>query len=157
MKILVVGSGGREHALLWKLKQSPSAPELFCAPGNAGTGTLAINIPVKVNDIRGLITFVKTSRIDLTVVGPEVPLTEGIVDSFQAEGLPIFGPTRLAAEIEGSKVFSKYFMKKYHIPTAAYTTYSVEQRRDAEHYIASAPMPCVIKADGLAAGKGAVV
>ncbi len=157
MKILVVGSGGREHALLWKLKQSPNAAELFCAPGNAGTGTLATNIPLKANDIQGLMKFVKNNRIDLTVVGSEVPLTEGIADFFQAEGLLIFGPTKLAAEIEGSKIFSKNFMKKYRIPTAAYTTFGIEQRREAEQYIVSAPVPCVIKADGLAAGKGAVV
>lgn len=157
MKILVIGSGGREHALLWKLKQSPSATELCCAPGNAGTGTLAMNIAVKANDIQDLMKFAKTNRIDLTVVGPEVPLTEGIVDRFQAEGLTIFGPTKLAAEIEGSKVFSKNFMKKYRIPTAAYLTFSLEQRREAEHYIGSAAVPCVIKADGLAAGKGAVI
>ncbi len=157
MKILVVGSGGREHALAWKLKQSPNVAELYCAPGNAGTGSLANNIPVKANDIQSLLQFVKSNRIDLTVVGPEVPLTEGIVDIFEAERLPIFGPTKLAAEIEGSKVFSKNFMKKYKIPTAAYVTFSVDQRREAEQYIGSAQIPCVVKADGLAAGKGAVI
>ncbi|MGD0338068.1 MAG: phosphoribosylamine--glycine ligase [Bacteroidota bacterium] len=157
MKILVVGSGGREHALAWKLKQSPNVTELYCAPGNAGTMSLATNVPVKANDIQGLLKFVKSNRIDLTVVGPEVPLTEGIVDIFEPEGLSIFGPTKLAAEIEGSKVFSKNFMKKYSIPTAAYAVFSIDQRREAEQYVGASPLPCVVKADGLAAGKGAVI
>lgn len=157
MRVLVVGSGGREHALVWKIRQSPNVDELYCAPGNAGTGSLAVNIAIKANDIRGLLQFVKTNHIDLTVVGPEVPLTEGIVDTFVSEGLAIFGPAKRAAEIEGSKVFSKNFMKEYHIPTAAYAAFDLEHRREAEEYIARSPVPCVIKADGLAAGKGAVI
>jgi phosphoribosylamine--glycine ligase len=157
MKILVVGSGGREHALVWKIRQSPNVEKLYCAPGNAGTRLLATNVEVKANDIQGLLKFVKSERIDLTVVGPEVPLTEGIVDTFEAEGFSIFGPSKRAAEIEGSKVFSKDFMKKYHIPTASYAAFGVGQRREAEEYASSVPVPCVVKADGLAAGKGAVI
>ncbi len=157
MKILVVGAGGREHALAWKLRQSPNVSELYCAPGNAGTSAVATNVGIKANDVQGLLAFAKTRRIDLTVVGPEIPLTQGIVDLFTAEGLRIFGPSRLAAELEGSKIFSKNFMKKYGIPTAAYETFGSGDRAAAEKFIAGSNVPIVIKADGLAAGKGAVI
>jgi len=157
MNILVVGSGGREHALVWKIKQSPKVERIYCAPGNAGIGQLAELVPVKPTDLDGLLTFAKTRRIDLTVVGPEAPLTAGIVDLFEQNGLTIFGPCKLAAEIEGSKVFAKNFMQKYGIPTASYRTFDVSQRFEAERYIQEIPPPIVIKADGLAAGKGVLI
>src|SRR6476620_277199 len=118
MRVLVVGQGGREHAICWKLKQSPQVTEVFAAPGNAGIAQVADCVPIGVADIVELADFATGLKIDLTVVGPELPLTLGIVDEFQKRGLTIFGPTRLAAELEGSKVFSKEFMRKYSIPTA---------------------------------------
>ncbi|MGA9363162.1 MAG: phosphoribosylamine--glycine ligase [Bacteroidota bacterium] len=157
MNILIVGSGGREHALAWKLQQSPKVEKLFCAPGNAGIGEVAELVPIKAEDLVGLLKFARTSKIDLTVVGPEVPLTLGIVDLFEKDGMRVFGPTKLAAEIEGSKVFAKQFMRKYKIPTAEFRIFDATQRYDAERYIDEVPAPIVLKADGLAAGKGAVV
>jgi phosphoribosylamine--glycine ligase len=157
MNVLIVGSGGREHALAWKLRQSPKVDKVFCAPGNAGIGEIAELVPIKADDLDGLLKFARTSRIDLTVVGPEVPLTLGIVDLFEKDGMRIFGPTKLAAEIEGSKVFAKEFMRKYKIPTAEFRVFNAAQRYDAERYINEVPAPMVLKADGLAAGKGAVV
>jgi len=157
MNVLIVGSGGREHALAWKLRQSPKVDKVFCAPGNAGIGDIAELVPIKADDLDGLLKFARTSRIDLTVVGPEVPLTLGIVDLFEKDGMRIFGPTKLAAEIEGSKVFAKEFMRKYKIPTAEFRVFNAAQRYDAERYINEVPAPMVLKADGLAAGKGAVV
>jgi phosphoribosylamine--glycine ligase len=157
MKILIIGSGGREHAFVWKLKQSPRVKHIFCAPGNAGIGLMAENVPLKTDDLDGLLEFAKKKRIDLTVAGPEIPLVKGIVDLFEKQGLRIFGPGKLAAELEGSKVFAKNFMKKFGIPTAAYRTFSLTEYQDALQYVASHPFPLVIKADGLAAGKGAVV
>jgi len=154
MKILVIGSGGREHALVWKIKQSPLVTKIFCAPGNAGISLLAELVPIKVTDLNSLLLFAKNEGIDLTVVGPEQPLTSGIVDLFESNGLQIFGPSKLAAELEGSKVFAKQFMKKYNIPTAEFRSFSSEERFDAERYINEIPVPIVIKADGLAAGKG---
>ena len=155
MKVLVIGAGGREHALVWKLRQSPQVDEIFCAPGNAGIGKLATCVPLKVNDIKGLVRFAQQQKIGLTIVGPEEPLTLGIVDAFSRKGLRIFGPTAAAAELEGSKVFSKDFLKKYCIPSAAYRVFT--SAAAAKKYLRTAAMPCVVKADGLAAGKGVVI
>ncbi|HET7712349.1 MAG TPA: phosphoribosylamine--glycine ligase [Thermoanaerobaculia bacterium] len=155
MRVLLVGQGGREHALCWKLKQSPLIKEIYAAPGNAGIASLAHCVPIGVADIVELADFAEQLKIDLTIVGPELPLTLGIVDEFQKRGLPIFGPTRLASELEGSKVFSKEFMRKYDIPTAeAIICSSVDEARAALKKIG---FPAVIKIDGLAAGKGVVV
>jgi phosphoribosylamine--glycine ligase len=156
MKILVVGQGGREHALCWKLARSPSVSQVFCAPGNAGTGADAVNVDIAASDHERLIKFARTERVDLTVVGPEVPLVAGIVDDFEEAGLRIFGPSRKAAELEGSKVFSKQLMRLANVPTADFRVFEeieparefVEQRGD---------QPLVVKADGLAAGKGVIV
>ncbi|HEY8183662.1 MAG TPA: phosphoribosylamine--glycine ligase, partial [Thermoanaerobaculia bacterium] len=132
MRVLVVGQGGREHAICWKLRQSPQVKELYAAPGNAGIAQVADCVPIGVADIIELADFAEKLKIDLTIVGPELPLTLGIVDEFQKRGLTIFGPTRLAAELEGSKVFSKEFMRKYKIPTPDSTTcQSVDEARDA--------------------------
>ena len=155
MKILVIGSGGREHALVWKIAQSPLAEKIYCAPGNAGTAELAENIPLKADDLKGLLKFCREKKIDLTVVGPEVPLVAGIVDLFTKEGLRIFGPCQAAARIEGSKVFSKEFMIKYGIPTAQAGIFS--KLPEALAYIEQMGGPLVVKADGLAAGKGVMV
>jgi phosphoribosylamine--glycine ligase len=155
MKVLVIGSGGREHALVWKLAQSPLLSRLYCAPGNAGTAEQAENVPIRADDIASLLTFTRDAAIDFTVVGPEFPLALGIVDRFRQEGHPIFGPTQQAAAIESSKVFAKSLMAKYGVPTAPFQTFSDPQL--AERYIAQHPTPLVVKADGLAAGKGAIV
>src|SRR6266496_2928604 len=120
MKILLIGSGGREHAPAWKLKQSPLCGKLFCAPGNAGIGEIAERIPIKAGDIEALLAFALKEKIDLTIVGPEQPLIDGIADRFGENGLRLFGPSRAAAMLEGSKAFAKHFMKKYAIPTAAF-------------------------------------
>ncbi|HUR81088.1 MAG TPA: phosphoribosylamine--glycine ligase [Thermoanaerobaculia bacterium] len=155
MRILVVGQGAREHALCWKLKQSPLVREVYAAPGNAGIAQVADIVPIGVADIVELADFAEKLKIDLTIVGPELPLTIGIVDEFQKRGLPIFGPTRLAAELEGSKVFSKEFMRKYGIPTAdAVACNSVDEAKKA---VKQMGFPCVLKVDGLAAGKGVVI
>jgi phosphoribosylamine--glycine ligase len=155
MRVLVVGQGAREHALCWKLKQSPLVRELYAAPGNAGISAVADVVPIGVADIVELADFAEKLRIDLTIVGPELPLTLGIVDEFQKRGLAIFGPTRLAAELEGSKVFSKDFMRKYGIPTAnAVACNSIDEANKALKEIG---FPCVLKVDGLAAGKGVVI
>ena len=155
MRVLVVGQGGREHALCWKLKQSPLVKEIYAAPGNAGIAQVADCVPIGVADIIELADFADKLKIDLTVVGPELPLTLGIVDEFQKRGLTIFGPTRLAAELEGSKVFSKEFMRKYNIPTAeAVACASVDEAKAA---LKTFKFPAVIKVDGLAAGKGVVI
>ena len=155
MKVLVIGSGGREHALVWKLRQSSRVDKVFCAPGNAGIGKLATRVPLKANDIKGLTGFAQREKIDLTIVGPEEPLTLGIVDIFTRKGLRIFGPSAAAAELEGSKVFTKDFLRKYHIPSAAYQVFT--KAAAARKYLRTASMPCVIKADGLAAGKGVII
>ncbi|MHB8789814.1 MAG: phosphoribosylamine--glycine ligase [Desulfobulbaceae bacterium] len=155
MKVLVIGSGGREHALVWKLQQSPRVKKIFCAPGNAGIGKLAACVPLKVNDIKGLAKFALEQKIDLTIVGPEEPLTLGIVDAFTRKGLRIFGPSAAAAELEGSKVFTKDFLKKYNIPSAGYQVFT--KPAPAKKYLQTAAMPCVVKADGLAAGKGVLI
>jgi phosphoribosylamine--glycine ligase len=155
MRILVVGSGGREHALIWKLKQSPRIKQVFGAPGNAGIAELAECVDIGASEVRRLADFAVSRRIDLTVVGPEVPLTLGIVDEFEARGLRIFGANQKAAELEGSKVFAKRLMKKYKIPTGFFQTFY--RAEDAKRYIQDVGAPIVVKADGLAAGKGAIV
>ncbi|NUM81141.1 phosphoribosylamine--glycine ligase [bacterium] len=155
MNILVIGSGGREHALVWKIAQSRQASTIFCAPGNGGISESAECIPIKANDIPGLLQFSKEKKIDLTVVGSEEPLTLGIVDEFTKHGLLIFGPTAQAAEIEGSKVFSKQLMKKYGVPTAEFEIFS--DAVHAKEFIRSKNKSFVVKADGLAAGKGVIV
>ena len=155
MNILVVGGGGREHALVWKLSQSPRVEKIYAAPGNAGIAGFAECVPLKAEDIAGLLKFAKAKSIDLTVVGPEGPLSLGIVDEFTKAGLRIFGPSGKAAELEGSKRFSKDLMNKYHIPTAAYGVFTDKSEADA--YVRAKGAPIVVKADGLAAGKGVVV
>ncbi len=155
MKVLVVGSGGREHTLVWKLKQSKRVKKIFCAPGNAGIAEIAECIEIGAEDIDKLASFAKKKKIDLTVVGPEVPLTLGIVDLFQEKGLSVFGPSKGAAALEGSKVFTKNLMEKYGIPSGYYKVF--EDREDAVSYIKKQGAPLVVKADGLAAGKGVIV
>jgi phosphoribosylamine--glycine ligase len=155
MKVLVVGNGGREHAITWKLAQSPKIKELYTAPGNAGTARIAQNLDIAANDIKSLAKAAQQKNIDLVVVGPEVPLSEGIVDHLESLGIPAFGASKLAAEIESSKVFSKALMQKYNIPCAksvSFTDYA-----QAKEYVQKQKLPIVIKADGLAAGKGVVV
>ena len=157
MKILIVGSGGREHALGWKISQSPLLKKLYCAPGNAGTKNIAENVPISQEDIQGLVDFAAKEKVDLTVVGPEIPLTLGIVDEFEKQDLKIFGPNKNAAELEGSKVFAKQFMERHRIPTGKFEIAdSVEQ---ANKIIGSGKFsfPLVVKADGLAAGKGVML
>ena len=155
MKLLVVGSGGREHALAWKLAQSPRASKVYVAPGNAGTGLEDGVENVDITDQAKLIEFARREQIALTVVGPEAPLAAGIVDAFQAEGLRIFGPSQRAAQLESSKDFAKSFMQRHHIPTAAHQTFT--DAVGAHAYVEARGAPIVIKADGLAAGKGVVV
>lgn len=156
MKILVVGSGGREHAIVWKLSQSPNAEKIYCAPGNFGISQLAECVNIKVTDFDALTAFAKEKEIDLTVVGPDDPLVDGIVDAFEKEGLRVFGPRANAAIIEGSKVFSKELMKKYNIPTAGYEVF--DNSAAALAYIKEQnTYPTVIKAEGLALGKGVVI
>jgi len=155
MRILVVGGGGREHTLVWKLASSPLVDKLFAAPGNVGMAELAECVDIKVEDLTGLADFAEKNSVDLTVVGPELPLTLGIVDEFERRDLKILGPTKSAAEIEGSKVFAKEFMKKYHIPTASFKIFDNPEK--ASDFVRSSDLPLVIKADGLAAGKGAVI
>jgi len=155
MKVLVVGGGGREHALVWKLRQSPQVKEIYCAPGNAGIAGEAACVNIGAEDIPALRSFARQQAIDLTLVGPEVPLTAGIVDVFQESGMRIFGPTGAAAAIEGSKVLAKELMAKYNIPSARYAVFDDPDR--AAGYIKANGVPCVVKADGLAAGKGVIV
>ena len=155
MKVLVVGNGAREHAIAWKIRQSPLVDELFVAPGNAGTATIATNIPVPATDIQGQARVAREHGVDLTVIGPEVPLAAGIVDCFQEQGLSAFGPTREAARIESSKVFAKELMAMHGIPTARAEVFDSYDR--ACSYVKSQVFPVVVKADGLAAGKGVTV
>ena len=155
MKVLVIGSGGREHALAWKITENKEVSRIYVAPGNAGTATSPNMTNVAITDIDGLVQFAKDENIDVTIVGPEAPLSQGVVDKFQAAGLKIFGPTQAAAQLESSKDFSKAFMIRHHIPTAAYETFS--DAKPAHEYIDQQGAPIVIKADGLAAGKGVVV
>ena len=158
MKILVIGSGGREHALVWKIKQSPMVKEIFCTPGNVGITQLASCVDIASDDIPALLKFAKDKKIDLTVVGPEVPLVLGIVDEFERKNLKIFGPSKGAAQLEGSKAYAKEFMKKYHIPTADFQVFTT--MRKAGHFLKvlrEADFPLVVKVDGLAAGKGVMI
>jgi phosphoribosylamine--glycine ligase len=155
MKVLVIGSGGREHALVWKINQSPKVSKIYCAPGNAGISQLAQCINIGPDKIMELADFAQKTKIDLTVVGPELSLSLGIVDEFTKRELKIFGPTKIAAEIESSKAFSKYMMKKYNIPTADYSTFT--DNKEALAYIKKRQFPLVLKADGLAAGKGVFI
>jgi phosphoribosylamine--glycine ligase len=155
MKILVIGGGGREHALVWKIMQSPLVEKIYCAPGNPGIGRIAENIPIKVEALPELLAFAKREGIDLTVVGPELPLSLGIVDLFEEYGLRIFGARRNAAFIEASKAFSKDLMKKYDVPTAFYEVFT--EVEPAVAFIRKHGAPIVVKADGLAAGKGVIV
>ncbi|NQT31522.1 MAG: phosphoribosylamine--glycine ligase [Deltaproteobacteria bacterium] len=155
MKILVIGGGGREHTLVWKLAQSPRVKEIYVAPGNAGTVGIARNLDIKPNDIEALAKTASAENIDLTVVGPETPLSEGIADQFLIRGLQIFGPTRQAAEIESSKVFAKELMQKYNIPCARSASFSDYSK--AKDYVKQQQPPIVVKADGLAAGKGVIL
>jgi phosphoribosylamine---glycine ligase len=155
MKILVIGSGGREHALAWKLSQSPHAERIFCAPGNAGTAEIAENIAISASDLETLVRFAKENRIDLTVIGPDDPLAAGIVDLFAAERLRAFGPTKSAARIEASKIFAKELMRSQKIPTAEARTFS--DSSEALYYCERLKLPVVIKADGLALGKGVII
>ncbi|GIX47722.1 MAG: hypothetical protein KatS3mg131_1933 [Candidatus Tectimicrobiota bacterium] len=152
MKVLVVGSGGREHALVWKLAQSPHIKKLYCAPGNAGTQQHADNVPIAASDLEGLCRFATEHAIDLTVVGPELPLALGLTDRFAAAGLRVFGPTQAAAQLEASKVFAKTFMRQHGIPTAEAVIF--DDAAAAQAYVRQHPGPLVVKADGLAAGKG---
>ncbi|MDE2179240.1 MAG: phosphoribosylamine--glycine ligase [candidate division NC10 bacterium] len=155
MQVLVIGSGGREHALTWKIAQSPKVTKVWAAPGNAGMSEVAECVNISTSDIRLLADFAERQRIDLTVVGPELPLTLGIVDEFERRGLRIFGPRKDAAIIEESKVFAKSFMKKHHIPTGFFQSFY--RADDAKRYIQEIGAPLVVKADGLAAGKGVIV
>ena len=155
MKVLVVGKGGREHALVWKLAQSPRAERIYCAPGNAGTAEDGVNVPIEITDFDRLVSFVRKEKIDLTVIGPEEPLARGIVDHFQKLGLRIFGPTKAAAQLEASKVFAKGLMRHADIPTAEFRIF--DHPEHARRYIETRDYPLVVKADGLAAGKGVIV
>lgn len=155
MKVLVVGGGGREHAVIWKLHQSPLVTKLYCAPGNGGIAQLAECVPIAADDIQGLHDFAKKEGIDFTVVGPEVPLTLGIVDLFQADNMPIIGPTKAAAQLEGSKVFAKDIMARANVPTGFYKRFTSSD--EAIAYLEDKHAPIVVKADGLAAGKGVII
>ena len=157
MKVLVIGNGGREHALAWRAAKSPLADKVFVAPGNPGTAKedKMENVNISVSDIQGLVDFAKKEQIGLTIVGPEAPLVDGVVDAFEKEGLKIFGPSKAGAQLEGSKSFTKDFLKRHNIPTAAYQVFT--KTDEAVAYIEKMGAPIVIKADGLAAGKGVVV
>ena len=155
MRVLVIGGGGREHALVWKITQSPKVTQVFCAPGNAGTAVIAKNVSIPADQIDQLLQFAQENEIGLTVVGPEQPLVMGIVDRFQEKGLRIFGPSACAAELERSKAFSKNIMKKYGLPTAEYETFTSYEK--ARRYIDKETGPIVVKASGLAAGKGVIL
>lgn len=155
MKVLVIGSGGREHAIVWKLHQSERVSAIYAAPGNVGMSDIATCVPIGVDDLDGLLNFAVKEKIDLTVVGPELPLTLGVVDRFQEKGLRCFGPSKAAAQLEGSKAFSKDLMRRYGIPTAAYESFTDYDQACA--FVREIGAPCVVKADGLAAGKGVII
>ena len=160
MKVLVVGNGGREHALAWKISQSPRVQQVFVAPGNAGTARDCTNVPIAATDQSALIRFAKDNSIDLTIVGPETPLVEGLVDAMESEGLKVFGPSKAAAQLEGSKVFCKNLLHIANIPTANYQAFrsgDEAARYIKDRYEANDPVHVVVKADGLAAGKGVIV
>jgi len=155
MKILIIGSGGREHVLAWKIKQSPLVKELYCAPGNGGISAIAQCVDIKTDDSEALLQFALDNNIDLTVVGPEVPLVAGIVDIFERKKLKIFGPSREAAQLEGSKIFAKEFMYECNIPTGNFQKF--DKIDDVKRFLPQAMYPLVVKADGLAAGKGVII
>ncbi len=155
MKVLVVGSGGREHAICWKLKQSPKVTELYCAPGNGGIASIAQCVDIKATDVEGMVQWAKDHAMDFVMVAPDDPLALGMVDALEAAGIPAFGPRKNAAVIEASKIFSKNLMEKYHIPTAKYQTFTDVE--EALTYVRAEGAPIVVKADGLALGKGVVV
>ncbi|WP_068614433.1 phosphoribosylamine--glycine ligase [Paenibacillus tuaregi] len=155
MDILVIGGGGREHAICWALAKSPKAGTIYCAPGNAGSGEVAELVPIQVGEFDRLTAFAKEKQVGLVVIGPDDPLADGIVDAFEQENIPVFGPRKNAAHIEGSKTFMKDLLHKYNIPTAAYEKF--DNYEAALEYLRSQPVPIVIKADGLAAGKGVTV
>ncbi len=155
MNILVIGSGGREHTLVWKIKQSLKVKKIYCAPGNAGIASLAECVEIASDDIKGLLKFAQENKIDLTVVGPEAPLVAGIVDEFEKYGLKIFGPNQAAAQLEASKAFAKEFLHRRNIPTAVYKIF--DEPKGALEFLSQAQFPLVVKADGLAAGKGVVI
>ena len=157
MNVLVIGSGGREHALCWALAASPTVTRLYCAPGNAGIAEVAECVGLRVDDIDGIVAFAQEQRIDLVVVGPELPLVLGLIDRLQAAGIRAFGPSAAAARLEGSKAFTKAFCERHGIPTARFRTFRQDEMAAAEAYVAEHPLPVVVKADGLAAGKGVVV
>ncbi len=161
MNILIVGSGGREHTFAWKIKQSPLCKKLFVAPGNGGTGEIATNVPIQVTEFEKLGKFCLENQVDLMLVGPEVPLVEGIVDYFRSidslKQIPVIGPSKEGAQLEGSKDFSKNFMVKYGIPTAASKTFTANELNRGLEYIETQSLPVVLKADGLAAGKGVII
>ena len=161
MKILLLGSGGREHALAWKLAQSPKCETLYVAPGNAGTATVGQNIPIKADNFEALAEFVENNHIDMVVVGPEDPLVKGIVDFFKKhpalQHVKMVGPTAQGAQLEGSKDFAKGFMKRHGIPTAAYETFDADHIDEAKHFLSTLKPPYVLKADGLCAGKGVII
>jgi len=157
MRVLVIGSGGREHAIVWKISQSKALTALYCAPGNPGIASHARCLSLKATDHKSLLEFAKAERIDLTVVGPEQPLAEGIADLFESDGLTIFGPTRLASQLEWSKAFAKEFMMRHSIPTALYRTFGVDDVSSIRDYVTRSPKPLVLKVDGLAAGKGVMI
>ena len=155
MRILVIGSGGREHALVWKIRQSPRVTKIYCAPGSAAIGELAEPVAIQPEQIEQLADFATKEKIDLTVVGPELPLTLGIADLFESRGLRIFGPNKAAAQLEGSKAFAKEMLQKNNIPTASSGTFT--ETISAFQYLAQQRAPYVIKADGLAGGKGVII
>lgn len=155
MKILVIGSGAREHAMVWKMSQSPLVDKIYCAPGNPGIAELATCIDIDANNINALLLFARNNGIDLTVPGPEGPLVRGLVDEFEAQGLVVFGPSQRAAELEGSKAFAKLLMRRNDIPTAEWVVF--HEPGEAKEFLNNCDYPCVIKADGLAAGKGAMI
>ena len=155
MKILVVGGGGREHAICWKLAQSPAVDKLYCAPGNGGIASLAECVPIAATDVDAMVSWAKERHMDFVVVAPDDPLALGMVDQLEAAGIPAFGPRKNAAIIEASKIFSKNLMEKYHIPTAAYGTFT--DMDAALAYVEQQGAPIVVKADGLALGKGVIV
>src|SRR3990167_7872229 len=155
MRVLVIGSGGREHALVWKLAQSPEITKLFCAPGNGGIGDAAVLVDVGAEDVEGLTEIAENKGIYLTIVGPEDALAKGIVDAFEKRGLRIFGPGKAAARLESSKAFAKNLMKKYHVPTGAFAVFDDAQA--ARAYVRQLGAPIVVKADGLCGGKGTII
>jgi len=157
MNILVIGNGGREHAIIWKLRQEPEVEKIYCTIGNAGINEISTPVPIKPDNISSLLDFAEKNQIGLTVTGPETPLSLGIVDEFCSKGHKIFGPSQNAAKLETSKSFAKGFMKKYGIPSAAFQEYNISQKAEALKFLESHKYPLVVKADGLAAGKGVII